>query len=479
MLNIKEKISKEIKIKSISREDNIHSRYQYRKKNPQKVLIYNIPFIFTCDEDDKIKIFKNSSLIIEKDIIKEIVSAKKSKNINKNNFDLIYDAGKRGGAVLTPGFINTHAHIHMYLMRSAMMVDENDVIDKAIIDMAAWQKNEDEDSFAIASIGDVTEQQKNGITYTLTHGPSFPSVDITASLTGQNMVGAISAISNSRPENTPEMIEKLLLSRSNNSVRAAIAVHYLYKTKHRDLDKLRKIKEKFNAIFTCHLAESVLVAKKNLKKFGLTEVETLEKFGLLDEKTILSHVIHIQNSDIQNLILSKVGIVHLPTSNMSHKSGTFPFWSFVDNGGLPYISLGTDSVVSKSRLDVLTESYQTRLTHLYNRTVKFSDLFRMITVNGARVLGVDKKVGRILPGYQADLNFWKLKDRGFIPYDEKDPMTLIGNLITHHGRTVRDMMIKGKFIIKDRKHQLVDESKLLENLQKKHMIIRRRASKNK
>jgi cytosine/adenosine deaminase-related metal-dependent hydrolase len=80
--------------------------------------------------------------------------------------------------------------------------------------------------------------------------------------------------------------------------------------------------------------------------------------------------------------------------------------------------------------------------------------------------------GKILPGYKADLAFWKLKDRGFIPYDENDPMTLIGNIITHGGRYVRDLMINGKFIISDRKHLLVNESKLLEKTQIAHMAMR-------
>jgi cytosine/adenosine deaminase-related metal-dependent hydrolase len=99
----------------------------------------------------------------------------------------------------------------------------------------------------------------------------------------------------------------------------------------------------------------------------------------------------------------------------------------------------------------------------------------MMTVNGARVLGMPNR-GKIIPGMKADLAFWKLRDRGFIPYDQENPFTLLGNLINHNGRTARDLMINGQFIIKDRKHLLVNESKLLDTLQEKHSEIRKRVS---
>jgi len=97
----------------------------------------------------------------------------------------------------------------------------------------------------------------------------------------------------------------------------------------------------------------------------------------------------------------------------------------------------------------------------------------MMTANGARVLNM-KDRGKIIAGHKADICFWKLKDRGCIPYDKDNPVTLLGNIITHGGRYVRDLMINGKFVIKDRKHVLIDESKLLEEIQKAHISIRKR-----
>jgi len=102
----------------------------------------------------------------------------------------------------------------------------------------------------------------------------------------------------------------------------------------------------------------------------------------------------------------------------------------------------------------------------------------MITINGARVLN-QPNLGRIAPGFKADIAFWKLKDRGFLPFDEDDPKTLIGNIISHGGRNIRDLMVGGKFIISNRMHNLVNESMLLPEIQRRHMEVRKLVERDK
>jgi len=453
----------------LEQDPSDHSRYMVRNADYKRVLIRNVPFLFTCEADDHISILKNHSIIITKDTITDVLP---EKEVKQEGFDIIYDAGKRGGTVVMPGLVNTHSHAHMYLMRSAMMLDEGESIDATIAAMARWQQHETDEAHAIASIGDITEQQKHGITTTLSHGPSFEAIECATQATGHHTINAVSAISNSRPDNTPEMAAMHLEKKQTASV-PAVSIHYLYKANGSVLASMRKLQEQYGALFTFHMAESEFVADKAVEVHRIRETELLKKYGLLNEHTLASHALHVTRAEIEQLAKHKVGIAHLPTSNAIHKSGTFRFWDFEEAGAFPQLSLGTDSVVSKNRLDILTEAYQTRVTHLYRRTVKFGSLFKMITVNGARALHAEDR-GKILPGKKADLCFWKLKDRGFIPYDERDPITLLGNCITHGGRYVRDLMINGRFVIKDRKHLLIDESKLLEKTQKAHMTMRDR-----
>ncbi len=467
------KIRRSIKAKTLPFSEDPHSRYEFNNPRYRRILIHNVSFLFTCDEKDKLIHKKKHSIVIEDGIIKQVTPSSK---IKKKDFDLIYDAGKRGGTVVTPGLINTHSHIHMYLLRSAMMLDEEETVDETISAMAAWQKDETEESYSYASIGDITEQQKNGITTTLTHGPSFGSAEIAARVCGHNIISAVSAVSNSRPDNTPEMVEKILKKKDKYRAIPAISLHYLYKTPLETLEKVKRIVDEYGTLLTFHMAESLHVVEETRRIHGMREVEILHMAGLLNSRSIASHVLYVTQKEIEKMAEHKVGIAHLPTSNTIHQSGLFQFWSFAEAGGYPYVSLGTDSVVSKNRLDILTEAYQARITHLYSRAIKFGSLFKMMTINGARVLNMSDR-GKIIPGMKADLVFWKLRDRGFIPYDTNNPTTLIGNLITHGGRMVRDTMINGKFVIRDRRHQLVNETELLNILQKKHMQMRYRVKK--
>jgi len=449
--------------------NNNHSRHQQINENPRRVLIHNAPFLFTCGADGHMQILENHSLVIEDGLISAVAPAEE---ISTEKFDLVYDALKRGGVIITPGLINTHSHPPMYLMRSIMSLEEGEGLDDTIAAMPRWERAMTDADYTIAAVGDLTEQQKHGITTTLSHYGVFWPIERAAKLTGQNVINALSAVSNTHPENSPAHISELLAVKKNFFSQPAIALHYLHKASGSVLAEIKKLVDKYQLLFTCHMAESKAVAEKCLSVHGLREVGVLEKYGLLNDRTIVSHAIHVTDQEIAALARAGVGIAHLPTSNAIHKSGVFQYWKFDEAGGFPYLSLGTDGVVSKSRLDILSEAYQTRLTHLYGHTVRFSSLFKIMTINGARVLHEPR--GQILPGYKADLAFWKLKDRGTIPYDEANPITLLANLITHGGRFVRDLMINGKFIIKDRRHVLVNESRLLAEIQKAHMDMRAR-----
>ena len=166
-------------------------------------------------------------------------------------------------------------------------------------------------------------------------------------------------------------------------------------------------------------------------------------------------------------------MVHLPTSNKIHRSGEFKYNLFVKYKAERQIALGTDSVISKNSLDLLSEALQARIMHQHLQRILYEDLFKMMTSQAAEILKLGK-VGKILPGYRADLAFWKLRDRGFMPYNEKRPLSLVGNMITHGGRSIRDLMIKGEFIISNRMHNLINESQLLLALQEAHMKLRKR-----
>lgn len=440
-------------------------------QNIKKILIHGIRFIITIDEKDKLQVLPNHSIYIISGIIKEVFPTNK-KSIPENKIDLIYDASKRGGIVVTPGFINAHSHPPMYLLRSSMTLDKGNVVDQ-VNRMAELEAKMTAKDFLLGAIGDFTEEQKNGITTTFSHYATFEPIEKAAKLTKQNVINAVSAASNTHPENSPALVEKILKKRNKYFSKPAIAIHYLHKPTLTQLKKIKELMKKYKVLLTMHSAETENWVQESVKKFGKRTVEALIDLGLANSNTILSHAVHLSDEEIKLVKKYKIGIVHLPTSNKLHKSGEFRYPEFVKFKADGRICLGTDSVISKNSLDLLSEALQTRITHLDKYRVLYEDLFKMITSQAAEILKLGK-VGRIQPGYRADLAFWKLKDRGFLPYNEKKPVSLVGNMITHGGRNIRDLMINGEFIISNRMHNLIDESQLLLELQQAHMELRKR-----
>lgn len=449
-------------------------------KEPKNILVQGVKYLISTNEKEEVEVKENQSIVIKDGEITQIVSADQEKDINLNDIDLIYNASKRGGLVVTPGFINAHAHPPMYMLRSAMIVrGEEGSIDVALKNAIKHERQMNNEDLFYSTVAEFTEEQKMGITTTLSHYHTPQATFNAAVKTQHRLIDAISIASGTDPSATPEKAEEYITSFNKESfsekdpVIPAISLHYVFRADWEILEKAKKLIEKYGITFTMHLGESEMDIQETIKKFGMRPVEVLNKAGLLGKNLILSHAVHLTVEEIKLLAEKKVGIVHLPTSNLIHKSGRLAFNYFHEHGLDKYTALGTDSVMSKNRLDLITEALQARVMHQDSKVVSYADLFKMITSNGANILGLTK-LGKILPGYRADLSFWKLRDRGFIPYDQNDPQTLIGNMITFGGRNIRDLMINGRFVISNRVHNHIDETALLKRIQELHTNLRKR-----
>ncbi|MAF24698.1 hypothetical protein CL634_03875 [bacterium] len=439
-----------------------------------RILVKGAAFVITVDARGRLQVLPNRSIYIVNGKIVGVYPVGKEK-ISLNQIDLLYDASKRGGVVVTPGFINAHTHPPMYMLRSSMTLDKGDIRHQ-VVKMAKLEGKMNDDDFYLGAVGDFTEQQKNGISTCLSHYATFDPIDKAARITKMNVINAVSAVSNSHPENTPAMVERILKKRKNYYSTPAISIHYLHKATPAQLAKIKQLIKKHKVLFTLHAAESEEWVQAGVQKFGMRTIPALVKFGLANSNTIISHAVHLDDEEIKLVKKHKIGIVHLPTSNKLHQSGDFRFIDFAKAKAQDQICLGTDSVISKNSLDLLSEGLQVRIMHMHKHRVLYEDIFKMMTSQAADILKLSK-VGKILPGYKADLAFWKLKDRGFLPYNEKEPISLVGNMITHGGRAIRDLMINGQFVISNRVHSSIDESGLLLKLQKAHTALRKRLGK--
>ncbi len=122
-------------------------------------------------------------------------------------------------------------------------------------------------------------------------------------------------------------------------------------------------------------------------------VQYLERLGVLSPETLCIHCVQIDAQDVRALLHAGAAIAHCPRSNRAHGHGAAPLPA-LRAAGLR-VGVGTDSVVSVGDVDLLAE---TRAAGLIGE-----DALRMLTLEGARALGLENEIGSLQVGKQGDL----------------------------------------------------------------------------
>ena len=130
---------------------------------------------------------------------------------------------------------------------------------------------------------------------------------------------------------------------------------------------------------------------------GRTPIRWLAEHGVLSERTLCIHAVQLDGGDIGRLADSGAAVAHCPLSNRAHGHGEAPLEALLESG--IRVGLGTDSVVSVGRLDLLAEA---RAAAGLVPSLDADDLIELCTLSGARALGLDSEAGSLLPGKWAD-----------------------------------------------------------------------------
>ena len=204
-----------------------------------------------------------------------------------------------------------------------------------------------------------------------------------------------------------------------------------------------------------HLAESRAQAAIGLARYGKSLVGHLEQLGFLSERLSAAHAIWLDDDDIKRLGQSGVRVAHNPSSNLRLGSGVAPVRNMLKNGIA--VGVGTDASNTSDGQNMFEA---TRLASYLSRIDGFAteawlsaaDAFHLATEGSAKVLGFEK-IGRLAPGYEADIVFLRLDSPHFVPL--RAP--LIQMVFGENGASVRTVMIGGRIVLHDGKLLTLDE----------------------
>ncbi len=208
-----------------------------------------------------------------------------------------------------------------------------------------------------------------------------------------------------------------------------------------------------------HVSETERENLEMIERTGCTPTAHLAELGLFQRPVLLAHGVWLTPGDIAILAGHEVGVAHCPGSNLKLASGIAPVPALLDAGIA--VGLGTDGASSNNNLDLFREIHLAALIHKARErdatVIPARTALRMATSLGAACPGFGEGLGRIAPGYKADLIMVDLDRAHLVPRHD-----VVSHLVyAAEGHDVTDVMVDGWFLMRNGQLTYLDEEKIL------------------
>ena len=405
---------------------------------------------------------ENKDIRIENDIIKQIED-----NIEPQADEKVIDASNK---VVMPGLINTHAHITMSIFRGTFEG----------CNLYTWLHEKiwpieaelTEDQVYDATMLSILEMISTGTTCVNDH--YFFSKKIRQALEESKMRAVLTRVlmDSDGKEASEQRINEFIdlyetRDKNNNLITYTVSPHSLYTCSDALLEKSKELAIKYNLPIHTHFLESIDEIEDIQKLRGEEASKVLKKYfdGI---HLILAHCVKLNDEDIEILKTLDCGIAHNPISNFRLGCKIADTTKYLKNG--INVALGTDGQGSGNNLDMFEAMKVATLSQggIYEneKFINSRDVLKMATINGAKLLGLDKEIGSIEEGKKADLIIVdiapKLDNIKMVPNND-----VISNLVYNtEGRNVETTIVNGEILMENRKFVNLNVEKIIEKMKK-------------
>jgi cytosine/adenosine deaminase-related metal-dependent hydrolase len=326
-----------------------------------------------------------------------------------------------GGAVATPGLVNTHHHLYQTLTRA--QAQQADLFTWLKTLYPVWAGIDAESEYAAARTG-LAELALSGCTTVFDHHYVFPrdqtglaealvraADEIGVRLVfGRGSMDLGESQGGLPPDALVEDLDTILeqtelLARSG--VEVAVAPCSPFSVTKELMRESAELARRLGLQLHTHLAETAEEEAYCRELHGCTPVEYLEELGWLAEDVWCAHCVHLSPSEVRRFADTGTGVAHCPTSNLRLGAGVAPVRELIDAGAR--VGLGVDGSASNERSDLFLEVKQALLVARGRGgpdAMTARDALRLATRGGAEVLRRDD-VGSLERGRRADLAVWR------------------------------------------------------------------------
>jgi cytosine/adenosine deaminase-related metal-dependent hydrolase len=365
------------------------------------------------------------------------------------------------GAVVTPGFVNTHHHLYQTLTRAR--AQQADLFTWLKTLYPRWARIDGEMEYAAARCG-LAELALSGCTTVFDHHYVFPrgvtglvEAEIRAAQElGVRLVASRGSMDLGEsdgglpPDSLVEDVDAILADTERlhgladgSMVQLAVAPCSPFSVTTRLMEESAALARRLGLQLHTHLAETVEEDAYCRELYGCTPVEYLERVGWLDDDVWCAHCVHLSDGDVQTFARAGVGVAHCPTSNLRLGAGVAPVRPLLDAG--VRVGLGVDGGASNERSDIFVDVKNALLVARGRggpEALTARDALRLATRGGAEVLRRDD-IGAIAPGMRADLAVWRTDGLSFGGAED-----LVANLVLSGPHRVDRLLVGGEEVVR-------------------------------
>lgn len=381
--------------------------------------------------------------------------------------DRIIDA--RGDLIL-PGLVNTHTHLPMVCFRG--LADDLPLMDwlnHHIFPMEARFVNKQmvRDGAMLA----IAEMILSGTT-TCCDGYYFENQIAEAALAGGMRAVAAQGFADSATPDHPQY-EKMMAAAGRfverwlphaPMITPAFFCHSPYTCSPRTLVNVKAAAREAGILYLTHLLENRDEIDTIEKRYGRKPVPHLHHLGVLDNRTVAVHCNWMTPEDIALFADLGVSVSHNPASSMKLAAGVAPVAQMLHQGVA--VGLGTDGAASNNGLDMFREMNLAAKIHkvmsLDPTVMSAPTVFRMATIGGAQVLGMEHLIGSIEVGKLADIIIVDMNQPHLTPL--YNPYSQL--VYAARGADVKTSIINGQMVMEDRRLLTIDLPSVMSNVRK-------------
>jgi cytosine/adenosine deaminase-related metal-dependent hydrolase len=333
-----------------------------------------------------------------------------------------------GGAVVTPGLVNTHHHLYQTLTRAR--AQQADLFTWLRELYPVWAGIDAEAEYAAARTG-IAELALSGCSTVFDHHYVFPRGRgglVEAEIEAAREIGVRIVASRGSmdlgvsdgglpPDELVEEVDVVLAETERLAaalhepgpgarVQLAVAPCSPFSVTGRLLEESAALARRLGLLLHTHLAETVEEEAYCRELYGCTPVAYLDRLGWLADDVWCAHCVHLSGDEVARFGATGTGVAHCPTSNLRLGAGVAPVRALLDGG--VRVGLGVDGSASNERGDLFLEVKQALLVARGRggpEALTARDALRLGTRGGAAVLRRDD-IGSLQPGKQADFAVW-------------------------------------------------------------------------